>query len=828
MKISLKVFALSKLGLAVLLIGSLCSGTASAQMVVGPDTTICLGGTATLNASYNLGGGGGINFNNLSTVSLFDDQYSPVINIGFPFTFYGNTYTQCLISSNNYVSFDIANANGYSPWAINNAIPNAGMPTNTIMCPYQDINPGAGGTIEYGTVGTAPNRIFVVRYLAVPMFGCTQLEFCSALFLYEGTNRIETHLENKPLCTSWNGGVGIHGLHDATGTLADVVPGRNFPTQWTATQDAWEFVPNGSNAYTINTIPFQGIVSNNNTVNWYQGPAPGTLIGTGASINVSPNVTTQYWAEVAQVCGAGAGNLVDSAWVTVVNGTLPLMNNTDATCNGYTNALLSLDPQGVNQPWDYNLLDGGGNSVAMLNGVNGMDTFFNLGAGNYTLIQTESNGCLSNIPIVINEPDSVHLLELPDTLICIGGTVELGAVASDGNGGPYVIVWDNGLVGPGPHFVNPISDSCFNAFATDQNGCLSETRAQCVTLNPQLSATNTGMDSICPGASATLNATAIGGSGTGYAYTWSDGQNAIGTGPTITVTPAANTTYCVTVTDDCETPPSMACHTVNIRPTPAVSFVADTTEGCFPTRINFTNTTPVNQVGTVVWEFGNDSTSTLPFLASTTYALPGCFDVSLTVTSPAGCVGSGSSPGYICARDYPVADYIWTPDPAFIFDPQVNFFNQSIDNITNMWYFDLMDSTAEVNPSFIFPDEGEGTYPVTLFVWNQFNCPDSVTYDIQILNEYLVYLPNAFTPNGDGSNDFFFVQGSDIDPSQFDLQVYNRFGQLIFHGTAPDQAWDGTFKGKPVSNDMYVWKLTAKSKKLPEKREYYGHVTVIR
>ena len=148
-----------------------CNIKLNAQLVCSNDTIICSNSPITIETQI-------ANIANLNLVTgscfgspgLSDDQYSAAINIGFNFDFYGQTYSQLLISSNNYVTFDLTNTSGYSPWAINNAIPNAGNPVNSIMSPWQDINPcavypptGAYGLVEYGLTGSSPNQIFIVR-----------------------------------------------------------------------------------------------------------------------------------------------------------------------------------------------------------------------------------------------------------------------------------------------------------------------------------------------------------------------------------------------------------------------------------------------------------------------------------------------------------------------------------------------------------------------------------------------------------------------------------------------------------------------------------------
>ena len=194
---------------------------------------------------------------------LTDDAYSDVIAIGFPFTYDGVTYEECLISSNNYLSFNLNNAMSFSQWPINNAVPSEMIPTNAIMTPFQDLNPGIGGDIEYLTYGEAPNRVFIVRWKEIPMYSCVDELFSSTLYLFEGSNIIETHIENKPVCPTWNEGAAIHALHDANGTEADVVFDnninmfRNYPNLWTTANDGYQFIPSQNGLdYQINNIEY--------------------------------------------------------------------------------------------------------------------------------------------------------------------------------------------------------------------------------------------------------------------------------------------------------------------------------------------------------------------------------------------------------------------------------------------------------------------------------------------------------------------------------------------------------------------------------------------
>ncbi len=204
---------------------------------------------------------------------LGDDQYSPVVNIGFSFCMDGTNYTQLLISSNSYVDFDLGLASGFSPYWITAPIPtnNPAEIMRGLLSPWQDIYPPGGGTVSYQTLGIAPNRRFVVTWNNVPMYSCTGMLFTGQLKLFETTNCAEIHIGSKPICAGWNGGQAIEGYNNVTGTNAWAQAGRNAPTQWTVTNDAIRMVPNCTPCSTavtctpplpIELLSFDGICSN--------------------------------------------------------------------------------------------------------------------------------------------------------------------------------------------------------------------------------------------------------------------------------------------------------------------------------------------------------------------------------------------------------------------------------------------------------------------------------------------------------------------------------------------------------------------------------------
>ncbi|MFN6037629.1 MAG: T9SS type A sorting domain-containing protein [Bacteroidota bacterium] len=245
---------------------------------------------ASCNLSYNVSA---IAFSNADSytagtpLNFPDDQFSPsYVPIGFDFCFDGYQYNQCLVSSNTYLIFDKygcqnnlpagnASPGGYSEFSISAAIPNTtDAPRNAILGPWQDTDPSlsASTDIYYQTLGTAPNRRLVVSFNNIPYYSCTSQTFKGQIKLFETSNNIEVHLANKIVCTTWNDGQAILGLHNLAGNLAVVPAGYNAPTQWTATNNAWRFSPNCANC--INLLPLELLdiygeyTEEGNKINW--------------------------------------------------------------------------------------------------------------------------------------------------------------------------------------------------------------------------------------------------------------------------------------------------------------------------------------------------------------------------------------------------------------------------------------------------------------------------------------------------------------------------------------------------------------------------------
>lgn len=196
-----------------------------------------------------------------TSVILSDDRHSGAISMGFDFCFNGTTYTNAYISSNGYITFFVSPGNPfYSPWRTA-AIPSAAPAqiANSILGPWQDLNPSNGGTIMYQTLGTAPDRRFVVTYENVPYYSCTSSLYTGQITLHETTNCITTMIANKPVCSGWNSGNAVHGVHNNNGTQAVTIASQNN-TQFTVTSLGNMFVPSCAPCSTLTTASCLNVV----------------------------------------------------------------------------------------------------------------------------------------------------------------------------------------------------------------------------------------------------------------------------------------------------------------------------------------------------------------------------------------------------------------------------------------------------------------------------------------------------------------------------------------------------------------------------------------
>ncbi|MBD3638086.1 MAG: gliding motility-associated C-terminal domain-containing protein, partial [Crocinitomicaceae bacterium] len=268
---------------------------------------------------------------------------------------------------------------------------------------------------------------------------------------------------------------------------------------------------------------------------------------------------------------------------------------------------------------------------------------------------------------------------------------------------------------------------------------------------------------------------------------------------------------------------------VTVNPTPSVSFVADTLVGCEPLVVEFTNTS--TEQFDCTWDFGDGNTSNNCGPVTNSYVIPGLFDVTLTVTSAAGCTASETYADYIEIVALPEASFSASSTLIDVEDTEVDFINNSIGADNYIWDFgDNTIGSNQFEPTHIFPEVGDQSYTVTLWAYNAIGCVDSTELDIYVEDVLVFYVPNAVTPDGDSFNDEFkpiFSGGLDI--YDYHLTIFNRWGEIIFESYNVDYGWNGHYgDGGLVQDGVYVWQLEFGETMSDKKHTHRGHVTVLK
>jgi len=376
--------------------------------------------------------------------------------------------------------------------------------------------------------------------------------------------------------------------------------------------------------------------------------------------------------------------------------------------------------------------------------------------------------------------------------------------------------------------VNPVTSTTYTLVVTDANGCTAQATAT-VNVALPLSVTAPVSTAICPGNSATLTATAKGGDGT-YTYIWTPGPL---NGQSVKVSPLVTSTYTVTVTDGCGTPSVTTTMAVIVDPLPIVSFTQDTINGCYPVCVTFTDKSTIASGGikTWGWNFGNGSISGMQNPMNC-YTNPGMYTVSLTVTSDSGCSSAVVENNLITVYDHPHTDFTSSPQPTSIALPNITFTDETTDPYGLVqWLWNLGDTSSAANLAITqntthsYADTG--TYCVKLIDMNKHGCIDSMTHCIVIDPLFTFYIPNAFTPNGDGVNDVFAPKGGYF--KTFDMYIFDRWGSTLYHTLDINKGWNGGFNNNNniCQTDTYVYVINITDWK-GVSHTYMGRVSLVK
>lgn len=264
-----------------------------------------------------------------------------------------------------------------------------------------------------------------------------------------------------------------------------------------------------------------------------------------------------------------------------------------------------------------------------------------------------------------------------------------------------------------------------------------------------------------------------------------------------------------------------------------LNFNSDTTEGCLSGGNTFSFEAQINPVpgGTgysLTWTFGDGSFISNFLNPTHTYGTSGDYTVGLNYSDANGCSTSLSKSAYIKVHPQPQADFVTSNNNPSILEPGVYITNLSHGNNDYLWNLNNMPYSIDKDIEVTF--DTIGMYSIELIATSPFGCTDSILDYIHVQNDIVVYVPSAFSPNGDGKNDLFFPQASGIYFTKgYKMQIFDRWGEKVFETDNYYNYWNGAKnngEAKPVE-DVYIYRIYYKA--LDDKtRLKQGSVTIIR
>lgn len=740
-------------------------------------------------------------------------------------------------------------------------------PKASIFLAYYDMDPTtsvAGRKIEWRVEGNAPCRRFVVSYYKIGYYAqgggnCpNNTNSCTMqAVLYEGTGIIDVFYEFKPGCVFSQGGLSIAGVQNWKQTAAVTPTGKNG-TVWTAINEGYRYVPSGTSSLlnrvelykngtlvsTGTTMPvgngeleatFTGIVQPEDSMSYvvrafYKQCDDNSIETEGSdTIIVYKTINTVSTNIVSPVCAAsGNGQIIITSPIGAIyeysaNGTtwqtspvfnlpagtytiiarlkgstctgdttvtitapLPFFANAikkDLLCNSDNKGEVNFNPTGPIAPFEFSS-DGG-----LTYQTSG--TFSNLAAGSYNFRIKNGNGCTKDTTVIITEPTLLIANTIASQASC---TNTDGSISINAAGGTpqYSYSIDNGNTYQPANIFTVGIGNYPNIKIKDANGCIANSSAV-VTLNDTMRLQLAADSTVCAGGSISLQPQT--NSGTDK-FKWSPAATLnADTIKNPVATPVDTTKYYLTAHwGICQRTDSI---TINVLHKPIANAGSDTII-CYKTDATL-NGMATNTSGAVNYNWSPANTLTTPNLPSTSASPDTTQQYFLNITDKYGCNFSITDSVWVIMMP-PVIAFAGNDTNAIIARP-----HQLMATGGNNY---LWSPTGPLNNPFIqnpLATLYNDTY-FTVQVTDSIGCTASDNVFIKVYEGPMYYLPNSFTPNGDGLNDIFRPIAVGIRSTDY-FRVFNRFGTLMFETRQWMQGWDGTLKGKPANSGTYVWMI---------------------
>lgn len=559
---------------------------------------------------------------------------------------------------------------------------------------------------------------------------------------------------------------------------------------------------------------------NGGTINWYSDVVLTNLIATTDSILPTNQVgtTTYYATEIVNGCESPA-NSVD---ITIKpSPSLFILQKVDESCTGNNDGYVVVNASGgtVNNGKYYFAIDGESYSIVNLFPQPGNQ----LQNGFHYITVQDSLGCTDTVNTdILPAPDITFIVDPTSATICQGQSVMIVAQGYSSfnwynNATSALLEIDKDTV-----FFSPTATTTYRVVAIP---CPMKQETTTITVLPAISIASISDTTLCLGESASFIINASGGTGN-YSFTWNPVPDFINSiGDSISTSPVSDMSYEVIISDGCS-PSDTANFSINVNPLPQIQLNSETFV-CEGTSLNLINDLHQAEYTSYDWSFGDATISKDIESTSHVYLEDGVYTVTLTVKDTNACINTDSSQ-VVQVNPKPDGSTSHSPYSANSTNPFIQFYsNVSSDVSSYNWNFSGLNNSTEANPMYEFPDAG--LYPVSLIISNG-ACFDTISDQVYIENDYDLWIPSAFTPNNDGDNDVFIPEGFGI--ADFEMEIFDRWGELIFTTESFIIPWEGVRQGGIYSapDGVYVYRIkyTPYSKLEDAPIKVTGHVSLLR
>lgn len=496
-----------------------------------------------------------------------------------------------------------------------------------------------------------------------------------------------------------------------------------------------------------------------------------------------------YTVTVADGQSCTASKTVSIAAIPALSSTFA---KTDVNCNAATTGAIDLVMTGGSTPYNF----------VWNNGAYTED-LQNLAAGTYDVVVQDANNCVTSNSVTITEPAAMQASAVATDVNCFGqnkGSVDLTV---SGGVTPYTYAWNNNKT---TEDIFATAAGNYSVTVTDAVGCAKSVAGITVAQPAQIVLNTVAANEGCQGNDGSVQLNVAGGVAP-YTYNWNTG--ATGTG----INSLSAGVYTTTVTDNkgCSV---TGTATVGKDAPMAITGAAQNTS-CAEVSNGSVALTVTGGTPAYTYNWNNGAaTESLQQLPQGSY--------SVTVTDAKQCSVTAS---YTITYNYTLT--VDAGADKSVVTGQVTALNAvASENHGNVYTWSALEglSCTECASTNLYP-----TQPVVALVTvvdaNGCTATDSVAIDVTEISG--LFIPNAFTPNGDGNNDVLEVFGDNGSTHYFEMKIFDRWGEKVFDTYNTRSTWDGTYKGEPVSNGVFIY--VAKAVFVDgSSRDYKGSITAIR